>query len=178
MSSQAHIPDREFTVDALTGLSCRKPFLELAADELENNRRRQAPLCLLIANIDSCKRFNMCRGHQVGDRLIVQVAKLCLAAKRGSDAVARIGGDQFAVLLPETDLRQAETIAERLRRMVEETPLPADGRELTATVSVGIAQSRPGGSIEALMQEADDALYEAKRTGRNRVACAAEAPSA
>jgi diguanylate cyclase (GGDEF)-like protein len=147
MSSQAHIPDREFTVDALTGLSCRKPFLELAADELENNRRRQAP-------------------------------QLCLAARRGSDAVARIGGDQFAVLLPETDLRQAETIAERLRRMVEETPLPADGRELTATVSVGIAQSRPGGSIEALMQEADDALYEAKRTGRNRVACAAEAPSA
>jgi diguanylate cyclase (GGDEF)-like protein len=177
MSSQTDSPDRVFTVDELTGLSCRKPFLTLAAQALERHRGGRWPLSLLIANIDFCKRFNMCRGYQVGDRLIVQVAELCLAVKRVSDLVARTGGDQFAILLPETDLKQAEIIAERLRRMVEATPLIAEEREFTATVSVGVAEFRPGDDIAALMKEADDALYEAKCKGRNRVACAAQAPS-
>src|SRR5580704_13808572 len=117
MSNQTDSPDWQFTIDELTGLSCRRPFLKAAAEELERHQRSRSPLCLLTANIDSCKRFNMCRGHRVGDQLIVQVANLCLAVKRGSDLVARVGGDQFAILLPETDLNQAEIIAERLRRM-------------------------------------------------------------
>src|ERR1700688_2208737 len=108
MSIQTDSPDWQFTVDELTGLSCRRPFLTLAAEELERHRAGGRPLSLLIANIDSCKRFNMCRGHQVGDRLIVQVAGLCLAVKRAADIVARIGGDEFAILLPDTDLQQAE----------------------------------------------------------------------
>jgi diguanylate cyclase (GGDEF)-like protein len=177
MSSLTDVSDRQVTVDQLTGLSVRSQFLMLAAEEFERHRRSQWPLSLLIANIDSCKRFNMCRGYRVGDQLIAQVANLCLAVKRSSDVVARIGGDQFAVLLPETDMKQAEIIAERLRRMVEATPLIAEEGEFTATVSVGIAESHPGADIGALLEEADDALYEAKRTGRNRVAHATKASS-
>jgi len=174
MSNQTDNSDWQFTIDELTGLSCRRPFLTAAAEELERHQRGRRPLCLLMANIDSCKRFNMCRGHLVGDQLIVQVANLCLAVKRGADLVARVGGDQFAILLPDTDLGQAEIIAERLRRTAEATPLIAEEREFTATVSVGIAESHPGADLALLMKEADDALYEAKRAGRNRVAHAAK----
>jgi diguanylate cyclase (GGDEF)-like protein len=177
MSSEADVADRQFTVDALTGLSTRRPFAALAEQELERHRRAQRPLSLLIANIDSCKRINMCRGYPVGDRLIVHVADLCLAVKRGGDIVARVGGDYFAILLPETDLDAAAIIAERLRRMVETTPLITPEREIAATVSIGIAQVRPGGDIAALMAEADAALHEAKRAGRNRVAHATKGSS-
>jgi diguanylate cyclase (GGDEF)-like protein len=170
MSSQADVADRQFTVDALTGLSTRKPFVALAEQELERHRRAHWPLSLLIANIDSCKRINMCRGYQVGDRLIVRVANLCLTVRRDRDIVARVGGDYFAILLPETDLKAAEIIAERLRRLVETTPLLTPEREIAATVSIGIAQARPDGDIAALMTAADAALHAAKRAGRNRIA--------
>jgi diguanylate cyclase (GGDEF)-like protein len=177
MSSQADVADRQFTVDALTGLPTRKAFAALAEGELERHRRAQRPLTLLIANIDSCKRINMCRGYQVGDRLIVQVANLCQAIRRGCDIVARVGGDYFAILLPDTDLAGAEIIAERLRRTVETTPLLTPEREIAATVSIGIAQARPGGDIAALMTQADAALQEAKRAGRNRIAHATKGPA-
>jgi diguanylate cyclase (GGDEF)-like protein len=177
MSNPVDVPDPvqnvdlPATADKLTGLLLRRNFLMLAEGEFERHRRGRRPLSLLIADIDFCKRINMCRGYSVGDQLIVQVANLCLAVKRESDIVARIGGEQFAILLSETDLNLARIIAERLRQMVEKTPLVTPAKKIAATVSIGLAETHPGtGGIAALMKEADEALYEAKCNGRNRVA--------
>jgi diguanylate cyclase (GGDEF)-like protein len=175
MSDQINLSDTSFTIDKLTGLFGRSCFLMLAAEMLGLHRRHHWPLSLLVADIDACKRVNMCHGPAVGDQLIVHVADLCLAIKRESDVVSRIGGETFAILLPDTSLERAEVIAEGLRMMVEATPLVVGAQEIAATVSIGLAQSRPSADgVDALMTEADEALYRAKRSGRNRVARASD----
>jgi diguanylate cyclase (GGDEF)-like protein len=169
---RVHDDDR---TDALTGLMIRKRFLVLAEPEWARCRRDRRPLSLLAADIDYCQQINGHFGHRVGDRLIVHVADLCLAIKRASDIVARVNGEEFAILLPDTDLAQAEIIAEHLRRMVEATPMLTDGERVAATVSVGVAEAHPGvDGIVALTTAADDALLAAKLGGRNRVVRAAE----
>jgi diguanylate cyclase (GGDEF)-like protein len=161
--------------DALTGLMTRKQFLVLAEAEWARCRSDRRPLSLLAADIDYCQQINGHFGHRVGDRLIVHVADLCRAIGRAPDILARVKGEEFAILLPETALAQAEIIAERLRRMVEATPLLTDGERIPATVSVGVAEAhRAVDGIAALMTAADDALLEAKLGGRNRVMRAAE----
>jgi diguanylate cyclase (GGDEF)-like protein len=161
--------------DALTGLMTRKQFVVLAEAEWARCRRDRRPLSLLVADIDYCQQINGHFGHHIGDRLIIHVADLCRAIGRASDIVARVKGEEFAILLPDTELAQAEIIAERLRRMVEATPLLTDGERVPATVSVGVAGVHPGvDGIVALMTAADDALLEAKLGGRNRVARAVE----
>ncbi len=164
------------SIDGLTGLFNRRHFLQLAEAEWSRFDRYERPLSLMMLDIDRFKSINDQYGHDVGDRVIAHVANLCLEGKRAADVVARIGGEEFVLLLPETTLENARLVAERLRQRIAETPLVDDARSLALTASIGVAEA--GGRVEhiaALMKEADEALYRAKNGGRNTVVCAAAA---
>ena len=163
--------------DSLTGIYNRRRFLELADAEWDRFQRYQRPVSLLVFDIDRFKAINDMHGHHAGDLTITHVSAICNDIKRTSDIAARIGGDEFALLLPETESSQAMVVAERLRAAVQQRLLALDNEMLEITLSIGLAQatlSQP--SITALMRAADEALYDAKRRGRNRIALAPERP--
>jgi diguanylate cyclase (GGDEF)-like protein len=167
------------TTDGLTELYNRRHFLMLAEAEWQRFQRYQRPLSLLIFDIDHFKFINDKLGHDAGDRAIVHVAELAREDKRPTDILARIGGDEFVMLLPETDIQQAGAVAERLRAKVERTPLGEPGATMKMTVSIGAATaiaSMPDATM--LLKQADEALYQAKFMGRNRVNTANQPPIA
>jgi diguanylate cyclase (GGDEF)-like protein len=158
------------TTDSLTGLSNRRHFLDLASAEWDRTLRYERPLSILMMDIDHFKSINDGHGHAVGDHVIADVADVCREQKRSSDIVARIGGEEFIVLLPETDLASAVIVAERLRQQIAARDVDLGTRIVRVTVSIGVAELQPGmTSIHELIKLADRALYVAKRTGRNRV---------
>lgn len=164
--------ERLATTDGMTGIYNRRHFMMLADREWEKALRYGRPLSFLMMDIDHFKAINDAHGHKIGDEVIVHLAKLATRYKRGSDVLARVGGEEFAILLPETSLKQAQTAAERLRLEIASRPVVAGQLSLDLTVSVGIAEAHPDiSSLAELMNAADKALYEAKRTGRNRVVC-------
>lgn len=159
------------TTDSLTGLCNRRQFVTLADREVGRFRRYGRPLSMLLLDIDKFKAVNDRFGHDVGDQMIQHVGNLCEENKRNPDAVARVGGEEFAILLPETDLESSCIVAERLRRMVAERPLETGGMRVPVTISVGVAELNPAMTgTSDLMKLADRMLYEAKRSGRNRIA--------
>ena len=169
--------ERLATTDELTGLSNRRHFLALAEAEWSRFQRYHRPLSLMVFDIDHFKSINDQFGHDVGDRAMAHVAKLCMESKRSLDIAARTGGDEFVVLLPETELALAEIVADRLRQEVAEHPLQADGARIPMTVSIGVAGAALSMSgIDALMKLADRSLYQAKADGRNRRVSAASTP--
>jgi diguanylate cyclase (GGDEF)-like protein len=123
--------ERLATIDSITGIYNRQHFLTLADSEWEHFKRYQRPLSLLIFDIDHFKSINDRYGHDAGYRAIEHVVGLCKACKRSSDSIGRIGGDEFAMLLPETELAQASIVAERLRQVVAENILPDYGIAVT-----------------------------------------------
>ncbi|MEA2988890.1 MAG: hypothetical protein QOG83_1601, partial [Alphaproteobacteria bacterium] len=158
------------SIDGLTGLYNRRHFLALAESEWNRFKRYDRPLALLMFDIDHFKSVNDTHGHDVGDRVIKAVADLMQNNKRSSDIAARVGGEEFALLLPEASLENACIAAERLRQKVAEHALEADGGAVTVTISIGLSIARDGvAGIAALMKQADVALYDAKHSGRNRV---------
>jgi diguanylate cyclase (GGDEF)-like protein len=162
--------ERLATIGGMTGIYNRHHFLTLADREWDSARRYRRSLSLLMIDIDHFKAINDRFGHEVGDRAIIHVAKLAHDCKRTSDVLARIGGAEFALLLPETDMLQAQAVANRLCRNVSEYPL-AEGT-ISATISIGVATADEKMSgLPDLMKMADQALYGAKRSGRNRVVC-------
>jgi diguanylate cyclase (GGDEF)-like protein len=165
------------TTDGMTGLHNRRQFMKLAEAEWGRFQRHGRPLSLLMLDVDYFKSINDRFGHYVGDQVVAQIAALCREGRRVSDVVARIGGEEFALLLPETTAQAAYAVAERLRRDVEVSPLLSNGNGLAVTVSIGVAEAGPGMSgIIGLMKDSDRALYEAKGAGRNRVMCAEAIP--
>jgi diguanylate cyclase (GGDEF)-like protein len=155
--------------DGMTGVSNRRQFELLAQAEWARFQRYHRPLSLMMMDIDHFKQINDRFGHEAGDKAIKQAAEVCTASTRTTDIVARFGGDEFVALLPETDLAQAQMVAERLRKSIRDRS-EADG--IVITVSIGIVAatvSMP--DFSALMRLADKALYEAKETGRDRVVC-------
>jgi diguanylate cyclase (GGDEF)-like protein len=164
--------ERLATTDGMTGVYNRRHFLSLADREWARARRYQRPISFLMIDIDYFKSINDGFGHQVGDEMIVHLAKLARDCKRDCDVLARIGGEEFALLLPETDLPQAQIVAERLRRVVAANSLVVASGSIPATVSIGVATSVAAmNDISDLMKAADQALYDAKHAGRNRVIC-------
>jgi diguanylate cyclase (GGDEF)-like protein len=161
------------TVDGMTGLFNRRHFFSLAEIEWSRYQRHWRPISVLMLDIDQFKSINDRFGHDVGDRVIVQIAEICRQEKRKTDVVARFGGEEFLLLLPETSMTEAQAIAERLRGQVETSDLSIAPHAISATVSIGVAQANSSmDTIFDLIKVADHALYAAKNAGRNRV-CAA-----
>lgn len=162
--------------DYLTGLNSRDWFMNQALIELNRANRFSSPLSLLMLDIDFFKTVNDTHGHQVGDIALKSVADIAKSTLRDFDICARLGGEEFAVLLPETNKSQAYEIAERLRLAIENSkvPLPSGGLPLTMTISIGVSSmTSKDDNIDVLISKADKALYEAKKTGRNKV-CASQ----
>ncbi|HEX2667355.1 MAG TPA: diguanylate cyclase [Gammaproteobacteria bacterium] len=156
--------------DLLTGALRRGAFLERASAERARSHRYGRRLCMLMLDIDHFKEVNDRHGHAIGDHALAAFAACVADTLRESDLFGRVGGEEFAVLCPETDLDQALALAERVRASVQELRLPDVDRALRITVSIGVVQdSQPAGPIERLLKAADRALYAAKAAGRNRV---------
>jgi diguanylate cyclase (GGDEF)-like protein len=167
---QAERMEKLANIDGLTGLFNRRHFLTLTEAEWSRHRRYDRPLSLLMLDIDRFKTINDRFGHDVGDQAIFHVANLCQESKRQPDILARLGGEEFAMLLPETALEDAHIVAERLRRELESEPLLLEtGEAVAVTVSVGVAQADLTAGLGMLMKNADNRLYEAKQAGRNCV---------
>jgi diguanylate cyclase (GGDEF)-like protein len=159
------------TTDVLTGLYNRRQFLRVAEAEWDRFVRYQRQFSLLYFDIDNFKAINDRLGHDAGDRAIMRIAEVCNRERRASDIVARMGGDEFVVLLPETDQGAALLFAERLRDAVGSTPLDADGISIDLTISIGVAHAELGlGGMKELLKLADAQLYRAKKDGRNCIA--------
>lgn len=158
------------SIDSMTGIYNRRQFLALAEAEWARFQRYHRPLSMLMVDIDHFKAVNDCFGHATGDAALAAVAHACQADRRSSDIVGRVGGEEFALLIPETDIQQAGTVAERIRKAVSEGMADVLGGNITLTVSIGIAEANVGMSgVAALMRDADQALYLAKADGRNCV---------
>jgi diguanylate cyclase (GGDEF)-like protein len=156
------------TTDSMTGLYNRRHFLATAEAQWGRFRRYHRPLSMLMLDIDHFKQVNDRYGHAVGDEAIVSVAAACTDGKRNSDLVGRLGGEEFAILLPETDIAQASIVADRICQRVAARVLVAHKVHFKVTVSIGIASASASMSgIDALMRAADEALYQAKSQGRN-----------
>jgi diguanylate cyclase (GGDEF)-like protein len=163
------------STDTLTGLHNRG-WLDDAFDrEIKRSERDELPLALIMIDVDHFKNYNDEYGHLAGDQVLITVADAIRSPLRPNDLVARFGGEEFAVLLPETTVSNAEIIAERLRDHVAKAdPGMLDNRQLPAvTISLGIAGRQPGYSLDMMIAAADVAMYHAKRNGRNRVEVAA-----
>jgi diguanylate cyclase (GGDEF)-like protein/PAS domain S-box-containing protein len=161
---------RETFGDYLTGLANRRAFFEAAEQELMRSKAVPRPTAVIALDADHFKAINDRHGHPGGDAVLQQLAAILGETFREVDVVARIGGEEFAVLLPSTDLARAAVVAERLRAAVAAQVVHFDGARIRYTVSAGVASLDDGeGGIDLLLKRADQALYAAKRAGRNRV---------
>ena len=162
--------ERLATTDELTGIWNRRHFLALAAAPWARFVRDRAPLAVLVLDLDVFKSINDRFGHDVGDAVIAHVAGLCGRLKRETDILARFGGEEFVLLMPDTRGSDALAFAEELRRRIEDEPLGVDTELLRITTSIGVAEADAAmASLGDLLKRADQALYDAKRDGRNRV---------
>jgi len=169
------------TTDALTGVANRRAFDEHLAKEWARASRVGRPLALTIVDVDFFKQYNDCFGHLMGDECLKQIAQALRESRRAADFVARIGGEEFAVVLPDTDLDGAKSVAEAARARIEKLRIdhpksPTKSPTGFVTASFGVATGTPDetGTVQDLIQAADQALYDAKNSGRNRVVCAAQ----
>ncbi len=163
------------STDVLTGLMNRRAFMEEAQAKFKLAKRYQRPLSFLMIDIDHFKRVNDTYGHQAGDVALVETSKTIKNCLRETDILGRIGGEEFAVILPETGLKQTTELTERLLEQVWSTKILIENEiELTLTISIGVATVPPWTiDVDIVMNEADRALYNAKSEGRNRCCVAA-----
>jgi diguanylate cyclase (GGDEF)-like protein/PAS domain S-box-containing protein len=155
--------------DDLTGLHSRRHFDEVMERERERADRYEHPTCLMMIDLDRFKEINDQFGHPAGDLYLRRFADTCRKLLRSTDVMGRVGGEEFAVLLPETKLEEAEEIAERIRHTVADLHVNTDGQEFGTSVSIGVVTMGPGESVQCAIARADRALYQAKAAGRNAV---------
>lgn len=163
------------TLDALTGLNNRRQFEVRLKQEVSNSKRNNLPLCCMMIDVDYFKKVNDTYGHAAGDCVLKAVSEIIKTEIREYDIACRYGGEEFFIFLPQTNLNEAVLVAQRLRKVIEESKM--DIREakvenvpfLKITVSIGVCQYDGAKSASAFAQNADKALYEAKTSGRNRV---------
>jgi len=169
-SQQAHFETLAFT-DALTGAVNRHQFNKVLADEIKQADYNQLPLSIMLLDIDHFKQVNDNFGHGVGDEVLIMFYQACKMAVRTSDVVARIGGEEFVIILPKTNEKNAYQFAERLREKVQKLDVIVDENKIDLTVSIGVSQWRNNGfsSAEEFVAHADKLLYQAKNSGRNKV---------
>ena len=169
-------------IDPLTGLENRRHFFEMAEKEAERAHRYGGSFSLCIFDLDSFKALNDAHGHEAGDRALRRVADTTRGMLRNVDIVARYGGEEFIVAFPETGIREAWAISERIRKAIAASPVSWAGGSIRVTASFGVAAFDPdfrivsttySESLQALIRRADEALYRAKNLGKNRVETAA-----
>jgi diguanylate cyclase len=164
----------ESLTDPLTGLGNRKYFDRMIESSVQTARANGEPLSLLMFDIDHFKSFNDSYGHLTGDQVLRLVGMSLKQTIKGQDITARYGGEEFAVVLPNTAMRQALTVADHIRRavMAKELKKKSTGEiRGRVTISVGVSMLKPNDDTDALIERADACLYAAKRNGRNRVIC-------
>jgi diguanylate cyclase (GGDEF)-like protein len=167
---------REFeyaaSVDSLTSMHNRRWMHETFARQLSRSTRDGTALCMVMLDTDHFKRINDEYGHLMGDQVLCTVARVITQQLRPRDLVARFGGDEFVMLLPDNNLSLAVQVAERLRLAVAAAAIEVDetGKTISVTASLGVAQMHTGDTLDSLLSTADKALYQAKRGGRNRTA--------
>lgn len=156
--------------DALTGQYNRRAFFEIGRSEMDNHLRGGQPLAAIMLDIDFFKTINDRYGHALGDEVLRKVIDHCRENIRHTDILGRYGGDEYAILLPHTDLETALAVAGRIRESIASAPFVTNAGPITVSISAGVAQAGSGMfDIHALLAQADRALYQAKRSGRNRV---------
>lgn len=153
--------------DALTGLANRRAFDEFLSEHSNLARRHGFPLSLMLLDVDHFKSYNDTYGHPAGDELLKGIGMLLASLARDTDLAARVGGEEFMIVMPQTDLAGAWNLAERVRTEIERLPL----FKRRVTVSIGIAAvTADSAGISNVVQDCDAALYRAKEAGRNRIA--------
>ncbi len=158
------------TIDSLTQAFNRRAFYEKLNEEVGRARRYEHPLSVVVCDLDDFKLVNDTFGHAVGDQALNEFGALVSGSMRESDFIGRLGGEEFALALPYSDIGAAAQTAERLRSSLEQSEFVIDGNRVALTISVGLSELRDeADTVSELMKRADDALYEAKTTGRNKV---------
>jgi diguanylate cyclase (GGDEF)-like protein len=158
-------------IDPLTKSLTRRQFFNMADSEFSRSRRYRRPLSALVLDADRFKDINDTYGHHTGDLVLRNLSLVVLEQKRAQDTFGRLGGEEFALLLPETNLLQARTVAERIQKTWAETPSTVEGKLIRSTVSIGVTEVRPQDqSFEDILRRADAMMYRAKEAGRNQVA--------
>ena len=165
----AEVLGREAREDALTGLHNRRAIDEALPGLLDRSRSEQAPIAVAMADLDNFKAINDRFGHGVGDQVLSTLAQILRAKTRGADLLARVGGEEFIIVLGRTPIDLAHEICERLRQAVAQHAWHDLASDLQVTISVGLVAGEPEDAQHALIERADAALYEAKRRGRDRV---------
>jgi diguanylate cyclase len=154
--------------DTLTGLFNRNAYNQRLRDEFARYKRYDSPLTLAIWDIDNFKNINDTFGHNSGDKVLILTAKQLQEHTRDTDFIARFGGEEFVMLLPNTDKEAALFLAEQLRQLIETTGFNANGKAVPITISCGLTEINKDDTDETLFERADKALYEAKHNGRNQ----------
>jgi len=158
------------STDVLTGMNNRRAFFNHGNHIHQQATRYRHPYCVLMLDLDLFKNVNDTYGHQVGDEALKAISKAISVITRTSDVAGRVGGEEFAVILPETSTEDAKGLAERLRVSIEDISMPLENGELKLTVSIGISEKgEDGSSLDEAISKADKALYQAKGQGRNQV---------
>jgi len=159
------------TIDPLTNIFNRRHFLELSESMIERPLTSNGHASFLLFDIDHFKKINDQYGHFIGDQVLHGIAQTCMKNLRTDDVLGRFGGEEFVILLPETKLEDAKFIAERLRLLIEKTPINTDIGLIHTTISIGVAIKGKTSrlTIDQLLSRADRAMYSAKQAGRNRV---------
>jgi diguanylate cyclase (GGDEF)-like protein len=157
--------------DHLTGIHNRRYFAEAGAKEISRCMRNKLPLTLIMLDIDLFKHINDKFGHDVGDQVIVHTAQVCRDSIRDTDILGRMGGEEFAIILPDKGIEDAKIIAERIRKIIEETSMKNDKLDFNFTASIGISTLKAGeqDSLQKMLIRADEKMYLAKNNGRNQV---------
>ncbi|MBZ8180232.1 diguanylate cyclase [Oscillatoria salina] len=158
------------TTDPLTGILNRRHFLNIATKELSRYHRYNCGFSLLMLDLDHFKRINDTYGHSIGDEVLKAMTEAVLKSLRKADSFGRFGGEEFAILLPETNLETAREVAERIRQTITKLTITPPNQLVQITVSIGVTTCKmKDESLEVLLQRADKALYQAKNLGRDRV---------
>lgn len=161
---------RMATTDVLTGLANRRFFMDRLSSEFERVKRYESLYTILMIDLDLFKKINDTLGHKAGDIVLAKVSEILQSGLRCTDIIGRIGGEEFAAILPETEIQHGVQIAERLKNAVEDLQLEINGKKIKTTISLGASQSNPQDrEMDDGLIRADSALYEAKKSGRNRV---------
>jgi diguanylate cyclase len=168
---KAHMEEERLKArtDSLTGLPNRAAYYEHLRKEFERWSRYQQGFSVVVGDLDLFKRINDNYGHLAGDKVLRLVSKVLSRNMRSADFIARFGGEEFVILMPSTSAEEGSKAIEKLRIAISKSPFNFHGKPVTITMSFGIAETQTGDTAESVFERADNALYKAKQTGRNRV---------